>query len=85
MSNVYLILTLVALLAMGGTSFEIPGLTPQEYQITDVIDVYAGVLSAPDTILKYNYYHLNFCQPDDKLMKRDEVSGSLSQLTPYKV
>ena len=85
MSNVYLTLLLVvSAFFRPSTQFDIPGgLTPKEIQVTDSIEVYASELSAPGSLLKFNYYQLDFCAPTNAKKETDAVSGSMDELTPY--
>ena len=78
------------LLATGGaTAFYLPGVSPQEYDDGEQVDLKVNKLSSVLTHLPYEWYSLPFCRPDEIVDKAENLGevmrGDKIMNSPYVV
>jgi len=70
-------------------TFNFEGLIPNEYMKDTELEIFAGRLDSIKTHLPFDYYYLNFCEPDKIEYTNkgvgDSITGDNLANTPYKV
>ena len=67
----------------------VPGLIPNQFNKDSQLDVYVSRLNSIKTLLPFDFYYLNYCNPSDVEYKTENVGEALTgdhiANTPFKV
>eukprot|EP00127_Corallochytrium_limacisporum_P000049 Clim_evm28s2 gene=Clim_evmTU28s2 len=63
----FALLWLAVLLALvtPSNAFYLPGVAPKTFKFSDLVNLWVNKLDSSESVLQYDYYHFDFCQPEE--------------------